>query len=157
MNKNEWQSAVDNINSDYGFAVDQHNWQDWLDLFSNDALYHIQSRENFDRKLPLSLLRLDSKNMMKDRIYGITDTIFHQPYYTRHIIGRAKITQFNDCQCECVSNYVVIRTKHQQTSEIFNAGYYLDTMKLLDGEIKIKSRICVYDTEMVPNSLIYPV
>jgi salicylate 5-hydroxylase small subunit len=157
MTKNEWQSAVDNVNADYGFAVDLHKWQDWLDFFSDDATYHVQSRENYDRKLPLALIRLDSKNMMKDRIYGLTDTIFHQPYYTRHIIGRAKILQFDHVHCQCASNYVVIRTKHQQTSQVFNAGYYLDTIELLDHEIKIKSRICVYDTEMVSNALIYPV
>jgi salicylate 5-hydroxylase small subunit len=51
----------------------------------------VQARENFDRQLPLSLMALESKGMMKDRVYGITQTIYHGPYYTRHVVGPARV------------------------------------------------------------------
>ena len=39
----------------------------------------MQARENFDRGLPLALIALESRGMMKDRVYGITQTIYHGP------------------------------------------------------------------------------
>src|SRR5947209_14748556 len=28
-----------------------------------------------------------SKGMLKDRVYGIRETLFHDPYYQRHVVG----------------------------------------------------------------------
>jgi salicylate 5-hydroxylase small subunit len=36
-------------------------------------------------------MALESKGMMKDRVYGITQTIYHGPYYTRHVVGPARV------------------------------------------------------------------
>jgi salicylate 5-hydroxylase small subunit len=33
---------------------------------------------------PLATLSFESKGMLKDRVYGIKDTLFHDPYYQRH-------------------------------------------------------------------------
>ena len=51
----------------------------------------MQARENFDRGLPLALIALESQGMMKDRVYGVTQTIYHGPYYTRHVVGPAQV------------------------------------------------------------------
>jgi hypothetical protein len=66
-------------------------FDDWPEFFTEDGRYHVQARENFDRQLPLSLMALESKGMMKDRVYGITQTIYHGPYYTRHVVGPVRV------------------------------------------------------------------
>ena len=41
-------------------------------------------------------------------------------------------------------------------TRVFNAGRYVDQI-VRDGDfLKFKSRVCIYDTIVVPNSLIYP-
>jgi hypothetical protein len=32
----------------------------------------------------------------------------------------------------------------------------MDTFKRVGGELKLKERICVYDSEMVPATVVYP-
>ena len=44
-------------------------------------------RENHERGLPLATLSFESKGMLKDRVYGIRETLFHDPYYQRHVVG----------------------------------------------------------------------
>lgn len=85
------------------------------------------------------------------------DTIFHRPYYSRHIISGPIIESFNEDYIHLKTNYVVFRSRPTGDSEIFNVGYYKDIWQILPEGLKIKERICVYDTEMIPNALIYPI
>jgi salicylate 5-hydroxylase small subunit len=40
---------------------------------------------------------------------------------------------------------------------VYNVGRYIDEIMRTDGALKFASRLCVYDSEMVLNSLIYPI
>jgi len=40
---------------------------------------------------------------------------------------------------------------------VFNVGRYLDTVVRTQAGLKFASRVCIYDTEMIPNSIIYPI
>ncbi len=55
------------------------------------------------------------------------------------------------------ANYAVFRTKPGGVSEVYNVGRYIDELTQKDGSLKFRSRLCVYDSEMILNSLIYPV
>ena len=49
------------------------------------------------------------------------------------------------------------RTRPAGVSEVYNVGRYIDSLVRIDGALKLRSRLAVYDSEMVLNSLIYPV
>ena len=55
------------------------------------------------------------------------------------------------------ANYAVLRTKLSDASTVFNVGRYIDTVVRADGGLKFASRECIYDSEMIPNSIIYPI
>ena len=40
---------------------------------------------------------------------------------------------------------------------MFNVGRYLDTVVRTPQGLKFESRLVVYDSEMIPNSIIYPI
>lgn len=145
------------LNAAYGSAIDDNNWEAWIDFFTEDCEYKIQPRENFERGFPLCTLALLSKNMLRDRAYGIKETLFHDPYYQRHIISLPNILKIETDQLITKTNYSVFRTKLSQESTVFNVGFYLDKISIINGEFKFASRVCVYDTEMIPNSIIYPI
>ncbi len=158
-NTNPNQTFLDLVRlySDYASAIDSADWDKWVELFWEDCEYKIQPRENFDRGFPLSTLALLSKRMLKDRIYGIRETLFHDPYYQRHVVGLPIIREEKDGTIVAEANYAVFRTKLSGESTVFNVGRYLDRIRREDGELKFQSRICIYDTEMIPNSIIYPI
>lgn len=146
-----------NLYSDYAAAVDSAQWEKWVDFFVDDCEYKIQPRENYERGFPLATLALLSKKMLKDRVYGIHETLYHDPYYQRHVVGLPIIREDKDGVIVSEANYAVFRTKLSGESTVFNVGRYLDRIKLNAGELKFISRLCIYDTEMIPNSIIYPI
>jgi salicylate 5-hydroxylase small subunit len=150
-------NAVVQLHARYASAVDANDWDAWVDCFVDDCAYRIQPRENFERGFPLATLSFESKGMLKDRAYGIAETLFHDPYYQRHIVGAPLIHSVNDEHIKCEANYVVIRTKLSELSTVFNAGRYIDEIVRTEAGLKFKSRQCIYDSEMIPNSIIYPI
>ena len=145
------------LNAKYASVVDQDLWNDWIDLFVEDCTYKIQPRENYERGFPLATLALLSKGMLRDRAYGISETLFHDPYYQRHVIGLPLIIRIENESIFCETNYAVFRTKLSQETTVYNVGRYIDELLITTKGLKIKSRLCVYDSEMIPNSLIYPI
>jgi salicylate 5-hydroxylase small subunit len=55
------------------------------------------------------------------------------------------------------ANYTVIRTKYDGESTVFSVGYYRDLIVRKPEGLKLLSRLCVYDSEMIANSVIYPI
>jgi salicylate 5-hydroxylase small subunit len=55
------------------------------------------------------------------------------------------------------ANYTVIRTKYDGDSTVFSVGFYRDTIVRTPDGLKFQSRLCVYDSEMIANSVIYPI
>jgi salicylate 5-hydroxylase small subunit len=151
------QHEVDQLNAAYAAALDEKRFDDWPEFFVDDGRYTVQARENFDRQLPLALMALESKGMMKDRVYGITQTIYHGPYYTRHVVSPARLLSEEGDFVKAQTHYAVFRTKPGDRSDVYNVGRYIDELVRKEGGLKFKSRLCVYDSEMVLNSLIYPV
>jgi salicylate 5-hydroxylase small subunit len=151
------QLEIDQLNAAYAAALDEKRFDAWPEFFVEEGRYKVQARENFDRGLPLALMALESRGMMKDRVYGITQTIYHGPYYMRHIISPARILSGEGDAVRAEANYAVFRTKPGGVSEVYNVGRYIDELIKKDGLLKFRSRLCVYDSEMILNSLIYPV
>jgi salicylate 5-hydroxylase small subunit len=137
--------------------VDSAQWDKWIEFFTDECEYIIQPRENYERGFPLATLALLSKNMLKDRVYGIHETLYHDPYYQRHVVGLPIIREEKDNVIVAEANYAVFRTKLSGESTVFNVGRYLDRLTRDSTRLKFISRLCIYDSEMIPNSIIYPI
>jgi salicylate 5-hydroxylase small subunit len=151
------QLEIGALNAAYAAALDERRFDDWPGFFLPDGRYTVRSRENHERGLPLALMDLESQGMMKDRIYGVTQTIYHGPYYTRHVIGTALVLDVEGERVHAQANYAVFRTRPGDVSEVYNVGRYVDEIVRTGDGLKLARRRCVYDSEMVLNSLIYPV
>jgi len=151
------QLEVDQLNARYAATLDERRFDDWPGFFLEDGRYTVQARENFDRKLPLALIALESRGMMKDRVYGITQTIYHGPYYTRHMLSPAQLLANDGGRIRAQTHYAVFRTRPGDASEVYNVGRYIDDIVRTPDGLQFASRTCVYDSEMVLNSLIYPI
>jgi salicylate 5-hydroxylase small subunit len=143
--------------ADYAAVIDANQWDKWPEFFTEQCTYKVQPRENFDRGWPLATLAFESKGMLKDRVYGISETIFHDPYYQRHVIGAPRILQADASRIETEANYAVFRVKPDELPTVFNVGRYVDTIRRTPAGLKFESKICVFDSEMIANSIIYPI
>jgi salicylate 5-hydroxylase small subunit len=148
--------ALTRLHADYASAVDSGNWDLWPGFFTDDCVYRIQPRENHERGFPLATLSFESKGMLMDRVYGIKETLFHDPYYQRHVVSAPLVHTDDGERIECEANYAVFRTKFNELTTVYNVGRYIDTVVRTQDGLKFASRLVVYDSEMIPNSLIYP-
>jgi salicylate 5-hydroxylase small subunit len=141
----------------YGACLDDGRYDEWPDFFTEDGWYRVVPRENYERGLPLSTLSLKGRAMMRDRIYGVVSTIFHAPYYQRHMISLPVVADQGDGSFSSAASYTVIRTKRDEMPEIFSAGQYLDIIVKEDNGLRFIQKFCVFDNDIIPNSLIYPI
>ena len=143
--------------TDYALAVDSGHWDAWPEFFTDACEYKLQPRENHERGFPLSTLSFESKGMLMDRAYAIRETLFHDPYYQRHVVGTPVVREVRDGVIHSEANYAVFRTKYNKDSTVFNVGRYIDEVVTSPQGLKFAKRWCIYDSEMIPNSIIYPI
>ncbi|MEN9539536.1 MAG: hypothetical protein RLZZ126_1771 [Pseudomonadota bacterium] len=148
----------------YAETLDSGKLQDWPLLFTEDCIYKVQSRENFDRGLPLATLAFESQGMLKDRVYGIEETLYYEPYWQRHVVGAPLVDAVDrsaaGLRVRARASYAVFRTKPDRVTEVYNVGRYVDELWQTPGAAHgwlLKSRICVFDSDLILNSMIYPV
>ena len=141
----------------YGRVLDVGDYGQWPEFFTDDAVYKVQSRENFDRGLPLAAIALESKAMLRDRVIGATDTIFHDPYYQRHLIGAPLVLKTEAGAVHSEASYLVIRTRRDSMPEILSVGRYRDLVVDTPEGLRFSQRLCIFDNDLIPNSLIYPI
>ena len=95
--------------------------------------------------------------MLKDRVYGITQTLFHDPYYQRHVVGAPLMRGERGGRDR--GRGELRRVPHRRTSRrtVFNVGRYLDRVVRTPAGLKFARSSRSFDSELIPNSIIYPI
>ena len=68
-----------------------------------------------------------------------------------------RILRASDSIIESQANYAVFRTKNDGIAQIYNVGRYIDRIRQTGSGLIIESRECIFDNDMILNSLIYPI
>ncbi len=142
--------------AEYAACLDDGRYAEWPEFFTDDCVYKVIPRENYDRGLPLATLAFESKAMLRDRVYGITQTLFHEPYYQRHLVSGFLVRPAGG-GFAVRANYAVVRTKAGALPDVYSVGRYVDCLVEHGGELRFAEKLCVFDSELIPNSLIYPI
>ena len=143
--------------NDYVLALDQDNLDQWLSFFSETCVYRIISRENDELNLPIAVWHSDTKAMLRDRVLALRDSTLYRPRYLRHLISGMKINQIKDDIIYAQANVLIAETVIDFKTQILLSGRYMDEIILEDGKYKYRKRVCIYDSTLLPTSLVYPV
>ena len=148
---------VEDLYAEYADVLDSDDLERWPELFVADAFYDVIPRENYERDMPLAIMRCESRAMMQDRVRAIRETLMFEPRYLRHLISGFRIKPQADGDIAVSANYAVLETLSDEMTKVLNAGRYVDILTRDEGELRFKQKRCVYDSSLVPNSLVYPV
>jgi anthranilate 1,2-dioxygenase small subunit len=149
--------AIERLFANYCAALDEGELEAWPEFFVEDGLYQMIARENHAHGYPIPLLLLDSRAMMKDRVYSLRHANIYQAHRYRHAQSAVRITA-READCLRVSSsYIVVQTLNDGVSAIYQAGSYYDTLVETPGGLRFKERVCVYDTSRIPTLLATPV
>jgi 3-phenylpropionate/cinnamic acid dioxygenase small subunit len=153
----ELRDEIEALYADYAEALDDNELERWPDFFVEDCLYKLVPRENWERKLPIALMLCESKGGLRDRVNAVRNTALYAPRSFRHLIGQFRIEAETQDRIRVRANYVVFQTLVDDLTRIQNAGKYLDLVVRTPEGLRFREKICVFDSVLVPNSLIYPV
>src|SRR5580704_15744043 len=140
---------------DYYSALDDLRLHEWPEFFTEDCIYRIIPRENYEAGYTLSTIYAESRGMLIDRVLGVTRTQMYAPRYYRRFPGVPRIVSREGESVHARHNLLVVQTLIDKQTEIVLSAVCHDVV-VRDGErLRLRERIVVFDSEMIPNSLIY--
>ena len=143
--------------AEYASALDDNRLDDWLGLFVEDASYRIVSRENWDRGLPLMTVWCESRAAMQDRARAIRETQMFTSRWLRHLVGPVRVTSAGPPPLDVEASYAVFETLPDEQTRVLSVGRYSDRIvRDADGTLRFADKVCVYDSVLIPTSLVYP-
>lgn len=149
-------AAIQELYDAYVEALDEGRLEDWPELFTEQCLYQVIPRENFERGLPLAAALCESRAGLRDRVTALRRTSMYAPRWVRHLVGGLRV-QAGAEGWQVRANYAVFETRVDEPTEILSVGRYHDVV-VRDGErLRFREKRCVYDSILVPNSLVYPI
>lgn len=150
--------ALEDLYAEYARRLDDGPLSSWPELFVDDCLYRVVPRENHDGGLPLAIMHCESRAMLADRVRAVAETIMHEPRYLRHQITNVVPEPHTDGGYAVRANFSVIEVLQDELPRILCVGRYLDrVVEQPDGSLRFAEKLVVYDSEMVPNTIVYPV
>ena len=149
---------IEEFNTEYATVLDAGRVADWPDFFTEDAIYRITGRENWDAKLPVGLIYCEGMGMLRDRALAISKTTMFAPRYLLHQIGNTRVHSVDAAGIVAAeANYALFETLVDERTTLQQVGRYHDRFVRAGGRLRLKERHCVYDSVIIDTALIYPV
>jgi anthranilate 1,2-dioxygenase small subunit len=141
----------------YCAALDNDRLEEWASLFTEDCLYEIVPKENVDAGLPIGVIYCDNQRMLRDRVKSLRHASIYDAHTNRHMTSGLSIKVISNDEVACDSNYVVIQTRTNGESFVYQAGRYSDRVVLTPEGWRYRQRRVVYDTSRVQTLLASPI
>ncbi|MGH7045179.1 MAG: aromatic-ring-hydroxylating dioxygenase subunit beta [Stellaceae bacterium] len=141
----------------YADALDEGELERWPDFFTEDCLYRVTPRENFEQEMPIALIYCESRGMLIDRVTAIRETALYVPRTLRHLVSNIRLRGVGGEGMRLTASFALLQTMLDRPSELFLCGQYRDRVVEDGGRLRFAERICIYDSTIVPTSLVFPV
>ena len=148
-------AEIQDLYDAYAEALDDFELERWPELFTEKCRYEAVSRENFERGLPLATILCESRGMLEDRVAALRRTSMYAPRSVRHLTSHIRASAEGD-GFRVRANYAVLQTRVDALTEILSAGRYLDRVVRDAGRLRFQEKRVIFDSVLVPNSLVYP-
>jgi 3-phenylpropionate/cinnamic acid dioxygenase small subunit len=156
LSRRDLRLELEELYAEYVACLDEERFEEWPEFFTDDAIYRIIPRENFERGMPIATLHCESKGYLQDRVVAIRQTAVYAPRYIRRLVSNLRILGWKDGWLEVQANYAAFETLHDELTRVFSVGRCHDKLVVADGKLKFKEKLVVFDSELIPNSLVYP-
>ncbi len=138
-------------------ALDDDRVEVLPEYFTEDCLYKVTTRENFDQGLPGALMFCDGAPMLRDRILAIRETQVYEPRSWRHFISGVRVLDVAGDVIRARANFLVTEAMSDQDPTVFVVGRYVDTLVRRGTRLLFQERLAVCDNHHVRRSIIMPV
>ena len=150
------EKAADELMANYADCIDDGRFDDWLELFTEDASYKVVARDNHDRGLPATMVLCTNKNMIRDRIAALLGATKYNFHYDRHVVGQLRVRPRSDDEWELRASYAVFQTSDEGRSSLFSVGRDDDRIRRQGDRLLFCAKTVVVDTFAIPGMLATP-
>jgi 3-phenylpropionate/cinnamic acid dioxygenase small subunit len=141
--------------------LDDGKYDEWLEQFTDDLQYFVPIRETLDNPeegvgdISDITLMIDNKDSLGLRIARLGTGMAHAETprtRTRHNVNNVIITEVDDETLAIRCNVNVSASRLERTEFSFY-GYRFDTVKRVDGKLKIAQRKVILDQTLLPRTI----
>lgn len=148
---------LDELYAAYAETLDSGDYDAWPDFFTDDCMYQVIARENYEQGLPLAAIRCESKGMLLDRVHAVKTTSMYAPRSLRHLVSGLNVAAAEGDMITARASFCILETLVDEPTRVFMSGRYLDRLVRVDGQLKFSERIGVFDSNLVLNTLVMPI
>jgi len=141
----------------YDDALNEGALERWPELFTATCIYQVIPRENVEQGLPVALIYCESRDMLVDRVVALRETALFAPRIARRITSGICLRAIAPDGLRLSASFAVFQTMQDQPSALFLCGRCQDRVVDDGGTLRFAERLCIYDSTIVPTSLVYPV
>jgi 3-phenylpropionate/cinnamic acid dioxygenase small subunit len=141
----------------YAECLDGGRLQQWPEFFLDSCVYRITMRRNLRLGPDQDLVSLATRSAMLDRIVAIGQSEDYEPHMQRHLITNFRIQAASAEELRAQANFQILRTFPERRSENFMSGTYSDRIAISNGRLNFREKICVLDSDVPPEPLLYPI
>ena len=154
----EIRAKIESLLYEAAYLIDEDEIEAWLALFVDDCLYQIIPKIDAHRENCSGLVRLDTRDALRERILALRKAYVHTDHYDyRHMISNVQIIEASGDTYRARSNYLLVRTKTvgagglDGETTLYGTGRYDDHVVFNDHVLRFKERIVITESGGVMN------
>lgn len=140
----------------YAWLIDEKQFDEWLDLFTDDASYVVTTQENARAGLEFGPI-MERKDTLRERIGEYKKLWWVDPAVTSHIVSNPLIEVTDSTHAEVKCYITLYRSEEHHVTELQGCAKCWLALEKREGEWKIRSFKAVFDADIIPGVLDIPV
>ncbi len=148
---------VEYLTADYIGCIDQDDLERWPAFFTDDGLYRIMARENYERGMPAGFLYCNGRGMLYDRVLALRRANIYEPHYYRHMVSGTRLVRQEPTGWRFHTNFQVIRTMKTGEMAVFAVGLFDDLIVASETQVLFKEKTVVCDSSRIDTLLVIPI
>ena len=145
----------------YAEALDDGDIARWPSFFADDGpLYRITTRDNLEQGMELCLALCDGQAMLRDRAIALQKTVMYRRRFQRRIMSGVRLLTCDGLDgtgIEARATFALFEAMGDEPSKLLACGRSSDVIIRQGGALKFKDRLCVVDSRVMPDSIVFPI
>ncbi len=140
----------------YAWLLDERNFDQWLELFAEDASYVVTTQENVRCGHAFGPI-MEKKSSLAERLAELKKLWWVEPVVTSRVISNVLVELTGAGEARTRFYMTIYKTSENQVSELFSCAKCWVSWRKIEGDWRIQEFKAVLDADVVPGVLEIPV
>jgi len=139
-------SRLVELNAAYARTIDNEQFEQWPELFTDPCLYKVTTAENVAKGYEAGIIYADSRAMLQDRVSALRKANIYEQQRYRHIVGLPVVLGQEGGAATAETPFLIVRIMRDGAMTLFATGCYRDKVSAdATGALRFSERVVVCD------------